>query len=865
MVRLCRRLLYCQASTSKALLPWPDKNIVLRAQVKNIEAHWKPKLQNLRKNTGPKKYILSMFPYPSGNLHIGHARVYTISDILARYFEMRGCQVIHPMGWDAFGLPAENAAIERKLDPKVWTYRNIETMREQLLQTGCRFDWDREIFTCDPAFYKWTQWIFVKLFEKGLLRRQLTEVNFDPVDNTVLAAEQIDPDGRSWRSGALAEKRLLEQWLVQTTKYAKALLDGLDHLEHWEQVADIQRNWIGKCDVYAFHLPLIDNKGNRMIQTLDLRISDPEQLSSCDFVVVKRSHSLAKTVPDASSDTDVLLNVSLLNVFTGQQLPIVASDKGEFGEFLNARLASVHTCETDKTLADQLRISPSSKKSLGRDQILSIAQEQGVGGYITSRKLLDWVVSRQRYWGTPIPIVHCGKCGVVPVPEDSLPVVLPHVDSVGGSTLKSATEWYNTSCPSCGSPAHRETDTLDTFFDSSWYYLRYLDPHNQQQLISKYAAQNMPVDVYVGGIEHAAVHIFFARFISHFLYDLGVTTTKEPFEFLLPQGIIRGQTFRVPSTGEYVKKEQVESKGSDYFDKKTGTQLEMVYEKMSKSRYNGVDPMDVLRNDGIDLMRLQLVENAAPKSARNWGDDDTRGLEKWFARIFYIVNVYIEKRQALGGNFKPASDAFEANFNESYNYFVRMVSGMLEIFHLHNTAVSRLQGLTNAMRKCADDDAMGRSKEYERCLHGLVIMLSPFAPHIAAELWAALRQAPAIQPNLWKKDQDVWMQDWPSIDPYASIDFAVLVNEVSIGRHRMPRQAVEQLTIESAMKIAESEAQGPADWLKRFRATGGHIKSFSLRHRPQFEAVLNLTVDMAEDDIQELVKKRSKKPTKKTV
>ncbi|KAK0425857.1 hypothetical protein QR680_009430 [Steinernema hermaphroditum] len=759
-------------------LPWPQKNPSVSSNLADIESHWANRLAAVEHipSGRPPKYILSMFPYPSGRLHMGHMRVYTISDVLARYYRLNGFDVIHPIGWDAFGLPAENAARDHGVDPREWTYANIDAMKDQLKRTGVDFDWNREFLTCDPKFYQWTQWIFCKLFEKGLVRRSMAEVHWDPVDQTVLAAEQIDANGRSWRSGALAERRRLRQWAVETPKYAKELLEGLDKLPEWKEVADIQANWIGKCDVYRFHLPL--------------RVGLP--------------------------------NITAMNVITGVQMPIVVSPRVNEGgkeSFLNARLGFSDNSE-DCALIRQLNLVVTPRRlNLSHDDVVEIAEFGAYGGYQTSRTLVDWVVSRQRKWGTPIPMV-ISKDGrqATPVPYDSL--------AEGAGIV--------------------ETDTLDTFFDSSWYYLRYLDVNNKSALVDyELTKKLMPVDVYVGGIEHAAIHMFFARFVSYFLNDIGASAVREPFSRLVPQGIVRGKTFIRPDTGEYVKSDLVKPCGNEFVGP-NGEMLDVVFEKMSKSKHNGVDPLVVLERDGIDLARLQLLDSAAPRAPINWGDSDLKGLKKWLDRVAWVVNTYVEQRGAAHAESpKFASQETEDKYKESYNYFVRNASMLLEVLHLHNTAIARLQGLTNALRKIHPDDARN-SVHFERCVHALVIMTQVFAPHTAAEFWAALCSVPATKDAEWNRSGFVWEQRWPQVDRDADIDFIVTVGEVNCGRIAAPREQVEAASPDELRALAESRYH--SSLFHHMKHKGFAVRGYNVQKRDGFHVTLNVSIDEGVDE-----------------
>ena len=480
-------MFWSSVSSSSGLGPhfaWPSTSSVPerpRAEQRlALESHWRAAVAETAgraSSTGQQLFVVPMFPYPSGSLHLGHARVYTLSDVMARIGRLQGHSVIHPIGWDAFGLPAENAAIQRGRNPAEWTTQNIAQMREQLESLGCRWDWDREISTADPAYYRWTQWLLVRLWKAGLVRTGLGRVWWDPVDETLLANEQIDSDGRSWRSGAVAEERLLRQWAISTPRYAKRLREGID--KEWGSVSKIQGEWIGVCDVFQFLLPV---RGNPKLsdERLDLRLVDPGQLTSASVVYAKPDHEA------------VAIGVSeVWNPIREAWIPLRVSEEAKYGKSLDLML----DCSA-------------SPAGLSAAEIVAKALAEGWGGWETSRTLRDWVVSRQRYWGTPIPLLHCKSCGVVPVPESELPVRLPQMDRIrpSGDTkgpLALNHQWLQTRCPHCRGPATREADTLDTFVDSSWYFLRYLNPHNDRQLIDpNIGNSSMPVDIYVGGIEH---------------------------------------------------------------------------------------------------------------------------------------------------------------------------------------------------------------------------------------------------------------------------------------------------------------------------------------------------------------------------
>uniref|UniRef100_A0A672ZKR4 leucine--tRNA ligase n=1 Tax=Sphaeramia orbicularis TaxID=375764 RepID=A0A672ZKR4_9TELE len=528
---------------------------------RRVEEWWHPRimaqcfLQTTVSENKKKFYVLSMFPYPSGRLHMGHVRVYTISDTIGHFQRMRGHQVLNPMGWDAFGLPAENAAIERGLDPEEWTKRNIESMREQLDSLGLCFNWDREVTTCLPDYYRWTQYLFIKLFEAGLAYQKEAVVNWDPVDQTVLADEQVDENGCSWRSGALVEQKLLTQWFIKTTNYGKPLLDALADLPEWYGVKAMQANWIGECTGCYFDFKLKVN-GKETGETLSAYSSSPETVFGAAYLAILPSHRL---LHGSSSVRSVLekafqpgrgeqnftptptcvdqwyvcsflhffLYVMFMLLFILLGAPDCSEEDLSVAKALNLKWITVLKSHEDGT---ETLINSDEFSGLTREEafhsITQKAREQKVGGHLTSSKLRDWLISRQRYWGTPIPVVHCGSCGPVAVPEEDLPVTLPKLPSLSGkgaSPLESAYDWVNCKCPRCKGPARRETDTMDTFVDSAWYYFRYTDPHNPQRPFERHLADHwLPVDVYIGGKEHAVMHLYYARFLCHFCRDQGL-------------------------------------------------------------------------------------------------------------------------------------------------------------------------------------------------------------------------------------------------------------------------------------------------------------------------------------------------------
>ncbi|KAI1708261.1 tRNA synthetases class I (I, l, M and v) domain-containing protein [Ditylenchus destructor] len=799
-------------------------------QMKRIEEHWSkqgsqytnPPLLKPGAAGDKTKYILSMFPYPSGNMHMGHYRVYSISDVLSRYYALKGYEVIHPIGWDAFGLPAENAAIERGIDPEKWTHENIETMRKQLKTTGVHFDWDRELFTCRSDYFKWTQWIFLQLYKKGLVRRTMSEVNWDPIDKTVLAAEQVDQEGRSWRSGAIVQKQKRRQWAVETPKYAKRLIKGLEALqEDWKEVAFIQANWIGKCDVFRFLLPIKNTGALEEDDFFDLRLANPVDLSQAEFLIVTPQHALVNK-NEQKRENYVLENIRVFNFLNGIEMPVVVQFDGpdSSNEFiLNARIGTA----SDKMRFGFLTLSEQKMPSFSKEQIQLIASSGGFGGYETSRALLDWVVSRQRSWGTPIPmILDESKRFAQPISEEDLPLL----SNLRGSKV-----------PCSKFPSgfgFVETDTLDTFFDSAWYFLRYLDPNNQNTLVDKHVANKaMPVNIYVGGVEHADVHLFFARFMSHFLHDLGVLEEPEPFQRFIAQGYVNGKTFVLGETGAFLGKEDVEEvKGSDgetkYIQKYTGRPVTLSYEKMSKSKHNGVDPCEVVEKFGMDMSKMLLLEAAAPRKPVDWGktqESDLRGLIRFLDRLTWLVNTYVKQRLSAGSTCKPAPPEIEDMFKTVYNVGARDKIDQAQI------------------------NMVGGSAEFERCIHALVIMLQVFAPNAAAEFWSALSTVPKIQPHLWKSHEPVTRQSWPTVDQNANIELVLAICGTTM-RHPFPRNELGRMGLYEVVQLAKENSP-----LFSILENGNiPIKEYKLERYPGICVTLHIIVENRDEHEQYIVK-----------
>ncbi|KAK2514611.1 leucine--tRNA ligase, mitochondrial isoform X1 [Columba livia] len=845
LVPACVRTIYSE--TGK----W-EKNYGLQTR-KRVENWWLPRIKDQfckiseTDKSRPKFYVLSMFPYPSGKLHMGHVRVYTISDAVARFQKMRGMQVINPMGWDAFGLPAENAAVEHGLHPASWTQSNIQHMREQFDALGLSFTWEREIMTCLPEYYKWTQYLFLKLFEAGLVYQKEALVNWDPVDQTVLANEQVDDNGCSWRSGAKVEQKYLKQWFIKTTAYAKAMFDALSDLPEWYGIKEMQANWIGDCVGCSLDF-LLKVNGQVTGEKLAAYTYTPEAIYGASHIAILPSHSLLNGNSSLKEvfqrelipGKDSLTSVTAVNLLTNQEIPVVISAKNNFENFLTTKIGIPSTSAEDAAVAKDLGISftevietlPNGlEKVINSGEITGMTRQEalkavtqqaktkGIGGDLTSDKLRDWLISRQRYWGTPIPVIHCQTCGTVPVPYEDLPVVLPNVTTFtgkGASPLESAPEWVNCPCPRCKAAARREIDTMDTFVDSAWYYLRYTDPHNTDRPFNSDLADYwMPVDLYIGGKEHAVMHLFYARFFNHFCRDLKMIKHKEPFHKLLVQGLIKNQTFRLTTTGQCLKREEVDLTGTEPVHLKTGEKLQVAWEKMSKSKHNGIDPEELVKEYGIDTLRLYILFAAPPEQDILWDTktDAMPGVQRWQTRLWMLVTKLIEARTSGTTpnrellNKKEKAEA--RKIWEQKNFVISEVTECFTKDHLFNAAISRLMSLTNILHQ-ASRPLILHSAEFEDALATLCIMVAPMAPHIASEMWKGLAhmQNKLCTHHHW--DVDVLHQSWPKVDPeYLQpsdvVEMSVLINNKACGKVPVPQQAarnfeeVHELVLQSEL------------------------------------------------------------------
>lgn len=844
---------------------------------KDIERRWQKEVsstgeENKHVSSQDKCYVLSMFPYPSGRLHMGHVRVYTISDAMARYYRMKGRKVIHPIGWDAFGLPAENAAIDGEKQPDDWTYSNIKTMKEQLEQLRFSFDWSRELSTCSPSYYKWTQYIFLLMYHRGLAYRKEALVNWDPIDKTVLADEQVDEQGLSWRSGAKVVKKLLRQWFLRTTVFSKDLYDGLEDpmLTNWRDIVSLQRHWIGECTGTTVEMKVLCD-GKEVDDSLFVWTDTPELIWGSSYVIVSPNHQLnqPKFFNSSSSPTvgttedlseDILLRAVALNPLSGQNIPIFVSSSFECSHATESHLGIPGEIETDLQFSKKhhLKVVQVTEKSengetilinsgkfsgltlrRAREEVMKEMKKLKIGGNWTSSKLRDWLISRQRYWGTPIPVVHCPSCKVVPVPVCDLPVVLPKLSTLSGrglSPLQSVDSWINTKCPKCGGNAQRETDTMDTFVDSSWYYLRFLDPHNNTVPFDTEKTNSlMPVDLYIGGKEHAVMHLYYARFVSHFLHSEGLVKCREPFQRMLVQGMVMGQTFRVKGTGQYVCPVDVEYKGNKRFDKNSGLPVVTEWEKMSKSKHNGVDPEEVLKEHGVDATRLFILFDVAPTSHRKWNPDKFSDILKWQQRLWSTVQTFRKFRE-VQRKINLSEDECQKHKEyllDSRNFYLKGVTFNFQESYQLSVAISKLQGLTGSLRRVPA--SMIYSVEYEKTLATLIILLFPLAPHFACELWKDFRNYASPTVGDYDVEKNVFEQKWPEVDMNYCLDLVIKVNGPEQLTTKVPREELDILSKEKALDMALS-----LDVIRR--AVGDRtIKCVSLKIWPSYEAVLDIT------------------------
>ncbi|MBZ4666005.1 leucine--tRNA ligase [Mahella sp.] len=801
---------------------------------KAIEGRWQEEWEKTKAfkvtedHQKPKYYMLEMFPYPSGKLHMGHVRNYSIGDVIARYKRMQGYNVLHPMGWDAFGLPAENAAIKNGVEPSKWTWDNINNMRRQLKQLGISYDWDREVASCHPAYYKWTQWLFLQFYKNGLAYKKKARVNWCPSCATVLANEQVVA-GCCERCGTPVGKKDLEQWFFKITDYAERLLQDIDKLDGWpDKVKSMQRNWIGKS--YGAEVVFgIEDTGDEKITVFTTR---PDTIFGVSFVVLAPEHPLVeklarktpyyKRVKDFQKKIETLDEITrtsteaekeglfigryAINPMNGARIPIyianyVLMEYGtgvvmgvpahdsrdfEFAKKYGLPIVPVikpadaaqdfdmeQAYEDDGIMINSGQFNGFGNRD-GIERVINYMEENGLGRRKTTYKLRDWLISRQRYWGAPIPIVYCEKCGEVPVPEDQLPVMLPTdvvFKGTGESPLTTSESFVHTKCPVCGAPARREVDTMDTFVCSSWYYLRYTDPRNDKEAFNKEKASYwMPVDQYVGGVEHAILHLLYSRFFTKVLHDLGLVNADEPFVNLLTQGMVL----------------------------KDGS-------KMSKSKGNIVSPEDIVDKYGADTARLFILFAAPPERDLEWSDQSVEGCFRFLNRVWRLVDQYADavKEWVENGRIKPEMDSLsDADKELRYiiNYTIKKVSDDIAERYNFNTAISAIMEMVNAMYQYDTDG--NPSTVMMEAVETLLLLLAPFVPHISEEMW-----------HMTGHNDALYLQSWPTYDADAlirqQVEVVVQVNGKVRDKIMMPAGADEDRMKSLAMqspKVASSIA-----------------------------------------------------------
>ncbi|HHU91767.1 MAG TPA: leucine--tRNA ligase [Halanaerobiaceae bacterium] len=735
-----------------------------------------------------KYYVLEMFPYPSGSLHMGHVRVYSIGDVIARFKKMQGFNVLHPMGWDAFGLPAENAAIQHGIHPAEWTWSNIDKMREQLKRLGISYDWDREVSTADPDYYKWTQWFFVQMYKKGLAYKKKSAVNWCPDCGTVLANEQVI-NNRCERCDTEVEEKELEQWFFKITDYAERLLNDYQLLENWpEKVKLMQKNWIGRSEGLRIKFPV---KGSD--QALEVFTTRPDTIYGATYMVlapehplvgelvkgtekeeavndfikeVKKEKEIERTSPE-SEKKGIFTGAYAINPMTGEDIPIMIANYVLMGYGTGAIMAvpahdqrdmdfalkydlpikvviqpedqegilTVEDLKGEAYIDDGILVNSAEYDGLtvaaAFDKMADDMEAKGIGQREVNYRLRDWLISRQRYWGTPIPIIYCDQCGIVPVPEEDLPVILPEnveFSPTGESPLGKIEDFINTSCPACGGRGRREIDTMDTFVDSSWYFLRYVDPHNRDLPFARDKADKwFPVDQYIGGVEHAILHLLYARFFTKVIADLGLTGEVEPFRNWLAQGMVL----------------------------KDGA-------KMSKSKGNVVDPNEIIAKYGADTARLFILFAAPPEKDLEWSDAGVEGSERFLNRVWRLVADNIEdlRGKSVQDIELAALNKNEKELYQQLNISIKRVTEDLNTRMNFNTAISAIMELSNGIYHYLNES---REKNYDLLklvIDKLLLLLSPFAPHMSAELWEQLGNQSSIHEEAWPSyDEEALKKD----------------------------------------------------------------------------------------------------------
>jgi leucyl-tRNA synthetase len=795
-----------------------------------------------RDNSGkPQSYVLEMFPYPSGRIHMGHVRNYTMGDVLARFRRMRGYEVLHPMGWDAFGMPAENAAMEKQVHPGSWTRENIATMKAQLKRLGFALDWSRELATCEPDYYGHEQALFLDMFAAGLVYRKESAVNWDPVDMTVLANEQVI-DGRGWRSGALVEKRKLSQWFLKITDFADELIEGLGKLEHWpDKVKLMQENWIGKSQGLTFGFTVSDGG------TVEVFSTRPDTIFGASFVAVAADHPIAQALaerPDVAAfierckqggttaaeletqeklgfDTGLtaahpfdatrrlpiyIANFVLMDYGTGAVMGVPAHDQRDL-DFARKYDLPVQRVVSDGDTTDPVFTGDEAYTGPGalvnshfldgmdvedaKREVIRRAEVGGWGKGSTVYRLRDWGVSRQRYWGTPIPIIHCEACGVQPVPKDQLPVVLPEDVSfaVPGNPLDRHPTWKHVDCPSCGKPAVRETDTLDTFADSSWYFIRFASQPKDRPFDRAVAESWLPVGQYIGGVEHAILHLLYARFWTRALRHIGQLDIAEPFTGLFTQGMVTHETYK-SADGRWLSPDDIEIGEGARFEKGTGNPVTVGrVEKMSKSKKNTVDPEPIVDRYGADATRWFMLSDSPPERDLPWSESGIEGAWRFIQRLWRLFD----------GDDAAPGEGGDVALDRKLHQTILGIEQDIEALAF-NKAVAKLYELCTAIERAAP------SPSRSNAIYTLMLLVAPMVPHVAEEAWAA-------------RGFDGLIADayWPEVDPKLLVEDEVTIAVQVNGKLRdtltlpkdMARDAIEAAALASDKIVRLLDGQTP--------------------------------------------------------
>ncbi len=800
-----------------------------RYNFRESEAKWQAYWQNNKTfaansdSKKPKYYVLEMFPYPSGNIHMGHVRNYTLGDVVARSKRSQGFNVLHPMGWDAFGLPAENAAIQNNTHPHKWTLANIENMREQLKLIGLSYDWSRELTTCLPDYYKHEQLFFLKFLENGIAYRKEAEVNWDPVDNTVLANEQVI-DGRGWRSGALVERRKLSQWFLRISDFADDLLSGLDTLKEWpDKVRLMQEKWIGKSSGASLKLHISNGK------LLEIYTTRPDTIFGMSFCAIAAGHPIAQQLSTHNSALSTFIaecnqlgtseeaiekaekkgfdtGLKIKHPFEDREVPLyianfVLMDYGTGAIFgCPAHDQRDHEFATKYNLPilpvvgdDDILINSDFLNGLtvteAKKRAIEELEKIGVGKEKINYRLRDWGISRQRYWGCPIPIIHCSSCGIVPVPAEQLPVELPSDASFDkiGNPLEHHPTWKHVKCPACGKDARRETDTFDTFFESSWYYLRYATLPSDEPLEKKSLEYWSPVDCYIGGIEHAVLHLLYSRFFTRALEKCGLVNLKEPFKRLETQGMISHETYK-NSEGKWLSPDDiVKNDAGNFIEISTSKPVTVGrIEKMSKSKKNTIDPRHIIETYGVDAARLFMLSDSPPERDLEWTDAGIEGAWRYIGRLWRLVAEHKEaKTSAESQSPNPES------LKKATHKTIAAVTDDLEKFHF-NKAIARIRELTNLLEsmKATAEMLEARSEAINTAIH----LINPFMPHLAEELWQQLDNKDTIADRPWPVADAKWLVD-------DSVTIAIQVNGKLRATIDLPKNTDKKLVEEKALAL----------------------------------------------------------------